>query len=321
MCAKAQGGVLFPLNGIHRLVGAAPNVLRTGSVALLILLSISYSCYGAPVTFVDDLGRPVVFSHPPQRIVSLEPSVTEILYAVGAGSKIVADDEFSDYPPAARQKQHVNGMGPGREMLIGLHPDLIVLSDQTFTVAKADQWQAQYGVPLVVLAAATYGGVESDIRRMGALFGDKSDTNTVIHSMIRALITVQKAVSQRPKPKVFVVVWDRPLMTAGRGSYIDNLITLAGGVNVAAKTAVGYPTYSPERLVADAPDIILTSTEGMTVVRQLSPGLTTLNLSANRLGKSFAIPDDWTARPGPRLALGLCAIARVLHPDAFVTRH
>jgi iron complex transport system substrate-binding protein len=273
----------------------------------------------APIVLTDDLGRSVVLSAAPKRIVSLEPSVTEVLYAVGAQNRVVADDDYSDYPPAARWKPHVNGIGPSRETMIGLKPDLIILFDQTFTRAKANQWSIEYRAPVLVLAAATYQGVESDIATIGGLAGDPARTQAVLRRMNSALELVERAVRNRPRPRVFAVVWDRPLMTAGRGSFIDNLIGLAGGVNVAASTAVGYPTYSPERLVSDAPEIILGGTVGGVVTRTADPGLANLNLSAIKNGRCYEIPDDWTSRPGPRLSLGLVAVARVLHPEAFPT--
>jgi iron complex transport system substrate-binding protein len=286
-------------------------------VAILgLTVALAPSCK-ASMSVQDDLGRKITLSGPPQKIVSLEPSVTEILYAVGAERKIVADDNDSDYPPAAKLKPHVNGIAPSRELMIGLQPDLIVLFDQTFTVAKADQWQQEYGVPVYVLSAGTYIGVEGDIKKLGALVGNPHDTENVIRNMVDAEQSVAKAVAHRPKVTAFVVVWDRPLMTAGRGSFVDDLIRLAGGIDVASETVSGYPTYSPERLVKDNPSYLLLGTVGSKVIPATDPVLAPLNLVADKSGRSWAIPDDWTSRPGPRLALGLCALAEVLHPESF----
>jgi len=247
----------------------------------------------------------------------LEPSVTEVLYAVGAGSKIVADDLYSDYPADAKTKIHVNGLGPSREMVEGLQPDLIVLFDQTFTVQKANEWSATYGAPVYVTNAGTYRGVEDDIRRLGILVGDRESTSSVLWQMDKAYVTVTKAVAGQQKPKVFVVVWNNPLMTAGRGTFISNLINIAGGQDVADKDVAGYPTYSPERLVADDPDIIFTGNIKNSVNPGQVSGLSALSLRAVKDGQCFAIPDDWTARPGPRLADGLLCIAKILHPTRF----
>jgi iron complex transport system substrate-binding protein len=274
-------------------------------------------CFAAPFVTVDDLGRTIRLPHRPTRIVSLEPSVTEVLYAVGGENKLVADDDFSDYPVAAKSLIHVNGAGPSREMIVGLQPDLIILYDQAFTVSKANQWQQSLDVPVYVTNQGTYKGVEEDIERLGALAGGSQATDSVIRSMDRTLATVKTAVAGRPKPKVFVAIWDHPLMTAGRGTFVGDLIELAGGVNVAAKRVSGYSTYSPEQLVADNPDIILTGNRDLVTVRRTESGVASLGLRAERDGNSYAVPDDWTVRPGPRLALGLMAIAKVLHPECF----
>ncbi len=294
-----------------RVIGVVCFAILAASVWDLNRLSAS------PIFVRDDLGRKIVLPCRPQRIVSLEPSVTEELYAVGAGGKLVADDYYADFPAQAKYMPHVNGMLPSREMIVGLHPDLIVLFDQTFTAYKADQWSQQYGVPVYVTNAGTYVGVEHDIANIGGLLGTATDTMRTISVMNHTLQAVRKAVAHKSRPKVFVTIWDKPLMTAGSGTFMNDLIDIAGGVNVAAVRVTGYPAYSPEQLVADDPDIIISGTTGTAILRKSDPGLSMLTLRADRYNRTWAIPDDWTARPGPRLALGLSAMARILHPDAF----
>jgi iron complex transport system substrate-binding protein len=271
----------------------------------------------SPLVVTDDLGRHIVLPQAPRRIISLEPSVTEELYAVGAGKRIVADDLYSDYPPAAAELPHVNGLGPSREFVLGLRPDIIILFDQTFTIRKADSWSTMYGAPVYIENAGTYARVEEDIDRLGQLVGSSIAAKETIASMNRTLAVVESAVKGQSKPRVFDVVWDHPLMTAGKGTFIDNLITLSGGIDVASANVSGFPTYSPERLIADNPDFILTGTRSLKTVKQTLPALNALGLRAESSGNSYAIPDDWTVRPGPRLSLGLLAIAHVLHPGAF----
>jgi iron complex transport system substrate-binding protein len=285
--------------------------------AMIVVLIASKDCFASRTVLTDDLGRTVVLNHPPSRIISLEPSVTEILYAVGASRKIVADDFFSDYPLLAKHKIHVNGIAPSREMVVGLQPDLIILFDQTFTVQKANSWQRIYGAPVYVTNAGTYKAVEADILHIGIIAGQVKTTKLVIGRMNHALTTVQQAVLGRPRPKVFVVVWNRPLMTAGRGTFIDNLISIAGGTDVASDTVSGYPTYSPERLLADDPDIIITGASLGDSIQRSGTVVAGLELRAQRRGFCYSVPDDWTVRPGPRLALGLVALAKVIHPECF----
>ena len=265
------------------------------------------------ISITDDLGRRLEVAHGARRIISLSPSATEVFFAVGAQRRLVADTTRCNYPPAAKQLPRLDGLNPSHEMLIALHPDLIVLSDQTMTVDRADQLTRQYGSPVYVMAASTYDQVEADILRIGDSFGSPPLAAQIVAGMRKVAISTTSRVANLPRPRVFVVIWERPLMTAGGGSFFDNLIGLAGGINVAHREAK-YPDYAEERLVADNPDVILTQTEGGS--EQLAV-LRPLRLRAMHTGRIYTIPDDWTDRPGPRLALGLQAIARDLHPEAF----
>ena len=268
---------------------------------------------GASQTVTDDLGRLVSLPLPPRRIVSLAPSVTEILYAVGAGGRIAGDTVYCDFPPAARTRPHVGGpVTPSAERILALRPDLVILADQTLPAARADALAARWRTPVYVTSAATYAQVEADVAALGALAGTPQATADTLARMRAARAAVARAVRGRTHPRVFVVVWDKPLMTAGGGSFIGDLIRLAGGVNVAERAGVSYPSYSPERLLRDQPDVILT---GMDHKALDIPGAASLR--AVRRRHVFALTGDLTDRPGPRLGLGLLAVARALHPEGF----
>lgn len=267
----------------------------------------------AAITVIDDLGRRIPLPHPPQRIVSLAPSVTEILFAVGAGGKIAGDTVFCDFPPAAKSLPHVGGpITPSAEKILSLRPDLIVLADQTLPRTQADALAARWHAPVYVTAAATYAQVEKDVADLGALAGAPKATALTLARMRTARTVVRRAVRGRPQPRVFVVVWDKPLMTAGGGSFIGDLIRLAGGVNVAERAGSSYPSYSPERLLQDQPDVVLTGVNRKTLT---FPGAGALK--AVREQHVLAVTSDTTDRPGPRLAEGLSEVARALHPEAF----
>lgn len=288
-------------------------VLAAG--AILALAAVSPARAQGRQVLVDDLGRKIVLPHGARRIIALSPTAAEILYAVGAQSKLVAVGTRCDYPPQAHALPQVDGLNPSLEMLVALRPDLIVTTDQLMTVATADQLAVKYHAPVFVTAAASYQQAETDIMRLGAYFGSPSLAKATVDRMASTLADVRRRVAGRRKPRVFVVIWENPLMTAGRGSYYENLIDLAGGVNVAHWTT-GYGEYPAERLVIDNPDLILIQTEGGD--QQLAM-LRPLRLRAVKAGHVYKVFDDWVDRPGPRLALGLVSIARFLHPEAYPT--
>jgi iron complex transport system substrate-binding protein len=267
----------------------------------------------AAVIVTDDLGRRIALPRPPRRIVSLAPSVTEIFYAVGAGDRLVGDTVYCDFPPQAATLPHVGGpINPSAERIVRLRPDLVVVASQTLAAMETDRIAARWRAPVYVTAAATYAGVERDVAALGALAGQPRATEETLRGMENAENTVRRAVRGRLRPRVFVVVWDRPLMTAGGGSFIGDLVRLAGGVNVAER-AGDYPAYAPERLLRDQPDVLLT---GANKSAASFPGASALR--AVRTRRVYAITGDLTDRPGPRLGLGLLAVARALHPEAFV---
>lgn len=291
----------------------------------------------APITVTDDLGRQITLKQKPQRIISLAPSVTEILFAVGAGAHVVADTPYCDYPAAAQKLPHVGGpMDPNAERIIAAHPDLIVVASQTLPVGEADRLSRLWRCPVFVTAASSYAATMKNVRVLGALAGEPAATRKCLKSMTGALAYVRKNIHGHAHPRAFVVVWQVPLMTATGSSFIGDLVKLAGGVNVAEKTPGAYPRYSAEWLVRDDPDVVLVGTDSAAsgklpdVSSPTDPRLREyLNhakpspihaawrntVRAVRAGRVRGIPGDWTGRPGPRLALGLVTMAISLHPD------
>ncbi len=283
--------------------------------SLLVLFCLALLTFPAQAaqTVTDDLGRRITLPHPPRRIISLAPSVTEILFTVGAGKKTVGDTIYCDYPPAAKTLPHVGGpITPSAEKILALRPDLIILADQTLPASEADTLASRWRTPVYVTAAGTYAGVERDIAALGALAGQPKPTQETLRWMRNVQAEVQRAVQGRPKPRVFVVVWAKPLMTAGGDSFIGDLIRLAGGSNVAERSGESYPSYSPEMLLREQPDILLT---GIDHADLTFPGAAALR--AVRQHRVVAVTGDLTDRPGPRLGQGLLAVAKALHPEVF----
>ena len=271
----------------------------------------------AQLTVTDDLGRRMTFTLPIRRVVSFSPGATEIAFAVGAGTKLVGDTTYCDYPPAARDLPHVGGLiDQDIEKVIALRPDVIITADELVDRSAATQIERKYGVPVYVMAADTYTGVERDVVSLGSFIGDVAATRETTQRMDAARDRVRQAITGLPIKSAFMVIWPKPLMTAGKDTFIADLIALAGGDNV-ANTKANFDQYPTERLVRDDPDVLLTTASCDHVMPTRLPDLSGLDLKAIKLRHIYAVPEDWLIKPGPRLALGLQALARVLHPDAF----
>jgi len=268
-------------------------------------------------SIVDDLGRTVKLPHSIRRIVSLAPSVTEILYAVGAKDKIVGDTAYCDYPSDARKLPHVGDtVNPNAEQIISMRPDMVIMSSNLISSKEADQMAARWHTSVFITNPESYADVERNIGTLGQLLGNPKETRVTLKKMEAARLQVVRATTGKTRPTVFAIVWDDPLMTASGRSFIGDLIRLAGGTNIAETMSGDYPTCSPEIVVQHNPDYILTSNQGSQVTQTNLTYPWRKALVASKSRHIYAVPTDWTYRPGPRLGLGLLAIAKILHPHA-----
>jgi iron complex transport system substrate-binding protein len=263
---------------------------------------------------VDDLGRTIAVPARPQRIVSLAPNLTEILFAVGAGDRVVATTSFCDYPPEAAARPRVGDtQRPDLERLIALEPDLVVVSTSS-QLEDLSARLAGLGIPTYVSRARDLDGVLASIERIGDLVGDRAAGEALAARLRARAVAVRTAVASRPAPKVFFVVGAEPLITTGHGTFVDDLIRQAGGVSISGEEASEWPQYSPEAVIARAPEVIVlpTFTHG---VESAVPAVLA-ETPAARTGRVVRVDADLVMRPGPRLVDGLEALARALHPEA-----
>jgi len=275
------------------------------------------------LTITDDHGRTVVLQGRPQRIVTLAPSATEMIFAVGAGDRLVGRDELSDYPPEAKQVPSIGGTYPAinTEAVVALRPDLILAPG----VISAEQVKALEGLGLVVFHQRTPNDIEEifeQIRTVGRLTGNTEQAEKVVADLQARLAAIEAKVRQTAtRPKVFYELdatdpakpW-----TAGPGSFIDRLIARAGGQNVGASLSSEWGQISLEELIRQDPDLIILGTanygETPEKVKQ-RPGWN--RLRAVREGRIYPINADLISRPGPRIVEGLEALARIIHPEQF----
>lgn len=294
--------------------------MSRSSLAAGALLACLLSGMATAATVIDMLGRPVSVPGHPRRIVSLAPSITETLYAVGAAGQVVGVTDYCDYPPEAREKPRVGGtMNPNLEAIVAAGPDLILATPDANRLETASVLE-RLGYPVYGILPKNMEGVLEAIRRIGGLVERQDEARRLVTSMRGRARAVADHVGGRPLRRTLVVVWPDPLIVAGQGSFIADLVRLAGGRNVAPPGPTRYPRMSLEAVLEADPEVIVTSSmmgevaeaEALQVWSRWS------GISAVRRGEVHAIPGDFLHRPGPRIVQGLERLARAIHPEAFL---
>ncbi len=285
---------------------------------VLIVALLSPGCAG-PLRARDSAGREIVLPKKPQSIVSLAPSNTEILFALGLGDLVQGVTAHCNYPPEIKDKATVGGyMDLSLEKIISLKPDLVLATSyQDGTVASLRELK----IPVVVLDATTMSGVADCIKAAGTLTGRSREAQRLTAEMTRELNSIRDRVSSIPdaeRPRVLYLAWDAPILTVGPDTLLHDMITLAGGRNIAAAAREPYPIYSIEMVIVENPDVILIprvqSSLDLKLLRSLPAWR---NVKAVREGRVYLLDDDLVSRPGPRAVQGLRQIAEDLHPDKF----
>ena len=252
---------------------------------------------------------PCVQAAPPKRIVSLSPGTTEMLFALGLGKSVIGDTVYCDYPPAAKLVAKVGDVNTSYEKVLALRPDLIV-ADGTANARAIIRLLALH-LPVLIVSPTSFAAVEASLRQIGTRTGTSKQAEVVVGQMEhKARLAARLAgADKRPRPRVLVVIQVGPLWTAGNGSFMDDLVTRAGGINV-GKAVPGYGPFSKEQVLASVPTVIL-GDASVSAVFRTDPLLR--RLPAVMHGRVYSLPADLTSRPGPRLADGLVLVAQALH--------
>jgi iron complex transport system substrate-binding protein len=276
------------------------------------------------VTITDVAGRTITIAAPPKRIISLAPSTTEILFAIGLAPKIVATDDFSDYPAEAKNLPKIGGLNAAYnfEQIVALKPDLIFAAG--ITPPEAIKTLEDLKLPVVVVGAekTTFDSIFNDIGVVGRATGQAEQATQVTSAMNDQLAALKaKLAAAQEKPLVY---WEldatdpaKPF-SVGPGNFVGDMIALAGGTNVFEKAESPFPQVSAEQVVAANPDVIILSDAayGATVESVLKrPGWQVIN--AVKQQRVAPIDDNLVSRPGPRIVAGLEATARIIHPELF----
>jgi len=290
-------------------------------LAAAVLLGLAIASPAAALTLRDMLGREVTLAAPPRRIVSLVPSVTEIVFSLGAEKRLVGRTDFCDYPPAVRTKPSVGGMvNPSLETLVALKPDLVVATDEGNREETVRQLE-RLRIPTYLVHANRIAETIELITRVGELTGRTAEVPRLVGEMQRRIETIRRMVAPFPRPRVLYVLWPDPLIVPGRASMLTELIDVAGGASITASDGDAYPRFSLEAAVARAPEVIILadhSTGSSTAGRSAPEKWQQLvSVPAIRAGRLHSADLSLLHRYGPRVPEGLEMLARIIHPEAF----
>jgi len=265
-------------------------------------------CAGFPRTVSDSRGVAVTFKTAPKRIVSLTPGTTEMLFALGAGNRVVGDTAWCDYPEAAKKIAKIGDLNPNYERIVAAHPDLVVVDDVAEKNAPARLQQLH--IPFFVIHPTTYKSVEDTLLTLGRAIGQEKEAESVRSAMEKQRSEAATAVQSLPKksPRVLIVVGTGPLWVASRNTFIGDVVRLAGGT-VMGDPAGSYVTLTKEWIIGHPPDVILASPRDQAALKS-DPVLS--RIAAVRNGRMADTYGNALMRPGPRLGDGLVQVAEAM---------
>jgi iron complex transport system substrate-binding protein len=265
----------------------------------------------------DEAGRRVVLPRKIDRVVSLAPNLTEIVFAVGAGNRLVGRTRYCDYPAEAKAVAEIGDtMTPSIERIIALKPQVVLVSTasqlEVFTRQLADQNIAVY-----VTNPRNLDELFKSIKTLGNLLGHGDEASSLVLKLQARAADVESRTSTVKPLRVFYQVSDSPLYTIGRDAYLTDLLRRAGGVSVTADVPSAFPRFSDEAALAARPEAIILPTGGSMGSANSNPAPALKNSPAVLSNRVYKINEDLLQRPGPRLVDGLEEMARALHPEVF----
>jgi len=275
------------------------------------------------IKFTDTLGNEVVLTGTAQRIVSLAPSITEILFEIGAGGQVVGRTDYCDYPEEVKDLPSIGGFSAksiSLEAIIALEPDLVIGgSTYQAEVIKALQ---DAGIPAFVSQPANLAEIKNSLGLIGQITGHVDEAKTSADVMQARIDAVTEAVSAVPadqRPTVFYEVWHEPLMSSNGKTVIGELIDLAGGVNIFADLPDEYPTVSVEQIVDVDPQFIIgPSSHGDQMTAEVIGSREGWeNLGAVKNKAIYIVDGNIVSHSSPRIVIALEEFAKILHPDLF----
>jgi iron complex transport system substrate-binding protein len=251
------------------------------------------------------------------RVVSLAPNLTEIVFAIGAGNRLVGRTSYCDFPPEAKAVAEVGDtLHPNLERMIAVKPQVVLVSTASQLEVFTKQLEGQ-NIAVFVTDPHDLEGVFRSILQIGEIVGEQDQANSLVQKLRERTNAVEQAVKQKPPVNVFYQVSGEPLYTAGHDAFVTDLMRRAGAASVTADVPGAWPKYSNESALAARPDAIILPSGGSMGEANSNVAEALRQSPAVLHGRVYKINDDHLARPGPRSVTGLEEMARALHPDAF----
>lgn len=262
----------------------------------------------------DGAGRLVTVPASPARIVSMAPSVTEILFAVGAGDRVVGVSDHCNDPPEARSRRRIGGLiNPDLETIASLRPDLVVATTAGNYLDDAERIE-RLGIPVFTLGSRSLEDVLSSLEEAGRLVGAPQRGASLASSLRGRIGAARAQASGRPRPRTLFVIEPDPLIAPGRGTFVGEALEAAGADLVGSTGSSGWNQYDREQVLAMRPEVILTTEANAAWARGLAGAKEWRLVPAVRAGRVHVISDA-IQRPGPRMVDGIEEVARILGGD------
>jgi ABC-type Fe3+-hydroxamate transport system substrate-binding protein len=292
-------------------------LLWAGVIPCLLAGVTDLAAQAAPIRIVDDADREVVLLGSPRRIVSLVPVATEIIFDLGEGARVVGRSRYDDYPPGVLSVPDVgDAIRPSVETVLRRKPDLVILVGGSDNASGVREMQ-RLDVPFIVVRFNTLDDLRSNVRRLGRILGREEAAEELWGEVADDLQAVREAVAGLPRPSVYYDVGYPPAFTIGSGSYLDELISIAGGRNVFGDLPAPSPRVSLEAIIARDPVLIIYPVGALDSARSVGPGERPgwSNLRAVRDSAVVTVPSAVVHRLGPRIGMAARLLAVAIHPE------
>ena len=285
-------------------------------VCIFVLLGVDTSF---EATYIDEMGRKLDIPPNPQRIVSLAPSITETLYFLNLGERIVGVTQFSNYPEDSKDKTRVGSyINLNVEKIISLNPDLIIGIADGNKKGSIDALE-EFGYPVYAVNPGCVKDVFRTIANIGEITGCLDRTRDLVSELIKRTHYVEACMRGVERPRVFFQIGINPLITVGKNTFHNYLMMMAGGVSISGEEKTKYPQYSVEYVLTKAPEIIIISSmhRGGDFDRKKEEWMKWKSIPAVKNERIYIIDSDIVDHPSPRIVDGLEELARLIHPELF----